>query len=405
LVLVHEFGHFIMAKRNGIRVEEFGLGLPPKVFGIKFGKTTYSINLLPFGGFVKLTGEDEGEVAQVSLSQTINIEEKEVEAVVTDSEGNKTVLIEEELTETITTGPSVLDPESFSAKTPWQRFQVLVAGVVMNFILAISIFYLFLFINGFKTYQMPLFFDYKFPFGEEKILGTLVIDVQKDSGAYKAGVQLGEAVMSIDGVAVNNIEGVHAQLAGKATKPVKITLLSFKDQSNPTTRTVEITPTLDPNGNTVMGVYLSEAVSINYGRPLEKVFAGFLHSYNVLSYSMVGLANIIGISVETRNMAPVSQSVSGPVGIYQIIDAILKYGGKRVWLTIMDYIGLMSLSLAFINILPFPALDGGRLFFVVIEMIRGRKVDPKFEANVHKIGMIMLLAFIVLITIKDIFLK
>ncbi len=410
LVLVHEFGHYIAAKRNGIRVEEFGLGLPPKIFGKKVGETVYSINLLPFGGFVKLTGEDEGESNdeggelrtenETIPGESITIEEVRVEEVDVIQQGREAVLLEESLTETVISTPEV-DPKSFFIKTPWQRIKVLAAGVAMNFILAILLFYLFLFINDFKTFQMPLFFNYKFPFGQENIIGTVVVDVQKGSGADKAGVQLGEAVLSINGVAVNNVQNVHDRLVGKVNQLVKVKLLDLRNQANPTTRTVEIVPMLNKGGSPVLGVFLSEAVTVSYNKPLEKIFAGFLQSYNVLSYSLIGLAKIVGISVETRSIEPVSQSVSGPVGIYQLIDSILKYGGKRVWLTVMDYIALMSLSLAFINILPFPALDGGRLFFVVLEVLRGKKVNPRLEASIHKVGMIILLAFIVLITIKD----
>lgn len=358
LVLIHEFGHFVAAKKNGIRVEEFGLGLPPKIFGKKVGETTYTLNLLPFGGFVKLTGEDSEEV--------------------------------------------VLDPKSFAVKKPWQRFTVLVAGVFMNFVLAILLFYVFFAFTGFKTFQLPLFFDYKFKFGRVEELNTIVADVQKDSGADKAGIELGEAVMEVGGVEVKNVKDVRALLVGKQDQDVEVRLVDFKDQASPQTRIVKVKPMVDEEGNPILGVYLTKSVSIYYEKPLEKIFAGFLHSYNVLGYSFNSLAKIIGLSVETKDLEPVSQSVSGPVGIYNIIGSILKYGGSRVWLTIMDYIALMSLSLAAINIMPFPALDGGRLIFILAEWVSGRKVNPKWEANVHKIGMFFLLALIVMITIKDI---
>jgi regulator of sigma E protease len=106
--------------------------------------------------------------------------------------------------------------------------------------------------------------------------------------------------------------------------------------------------------------------------------------------------------VKTRDIAPVSESVSGPWGIFKILGAIIKFGGVGKWLTIMDFLALMSLSLAVINVLPLPALDGGRLAFVIIEWVTGKRVNPKWEANIHKIGMFFLLCLIVLITIKDI---
>jgi regulator of sigma E protease len=416
LVLVHEFGHFIAAKKNGIRVEEFGLGLPPKIFAKQFGETLYSLNLLPFGGFVKLTGEDsleeagEEKNADGNLGQTVEIDSEEVTVTMEDSAGD--TLVVEETTEVITetslgTAESggfgiSPDPKSFSVKKPWQRFVVLVAGVFMNSVLAVSLFYVFFFFNGFKTFQLPLFFDYKFKFGQTEEMGTIVTDVQKDSGAAKAGIGLGEAILEINGNPVNNVKDVRAQLVGKQGQEVEVKLVDFKNQADLKTRIVKVSPSADEEGSPVLGVYLSKSVAINYNKPVDKLFAGFLHSYNVLGYSFTALAKIVGLSVETRDIAPVSQSVAGPVGIYNIIDAILKYGGARIWLTILDYIALMSLSLAAINILPFPALDGGRVFFVLWEWISGKRVNPVFEAKVHRIGMMFLLIFIVLITIKDV---
>ena len=416
LVLVHEFGHFIAAKRNGIRVEEFGLGLPPKIFSRQYGETMYSLNLLPFGGFVKLTGEDLGEGTgnKKEGGQVEEVQIEEVKTEITDIEG-QTLVIEEKSVEVVveTTGgdssgaglaalAAAQDPKSFSVKTPWQRFGVLFAGVAMNAVLAIALFYIFLISNGFKTFQIPLFFNYRFKFGEITELQTVVVDVQKGLAAEKAGISVGEAVLSIDGVPVNDVYGVRNQLVGKQDKEVEVKLLDLKNQANPQTTVVKLKPSLDSEGNPILGVYLSKTVSIGYQKPLEKVFAGFLHSYNILAYSVTSFAKIIGLSVETRDITPVSQSVAGPVGIYNVIHAILKYGGRGVLLTLLDYIAIMSLSLAFINVLPFPALDGGRILFVLIEGISGKRVNPVWEANIHKIGMVLLLGLIVLITIKDI---
>lgn len=455
LVFIHELGHFVAAKKNGIRVEEFGLGLPPRILGKKVGETVYSLNLLPFGGFVKLTGEDadeadtaEGEDAGLKIidagagsadvvdtadstgdidgsdSSEVIIEKTEEIVEIKDTKSGEMVVekFEETLVEEIPTASgadgsekekdektkvnntyfSPVDPKSFSVKKPWQRFLVLIAGVSMNFLLAIVLFYIFFAVTGFKTFQLPLFFDYKFKFGRVEELNTIVTEVQKGSGAEKSGIQLGEAVTAIDGVPVKNVKDVRAQLVGKQEKEVDVSLVDFKDQANPKSRTIKVVPMIDEEGNTLLGVYLTKSVTIFYDKPVEKVFAGFLHSYNVLAYSFSSLGKIIGISVETRNLEPVSQSVSGPVGIYNIIGSIIKYGGKKIWLTIMDYIALMSLSLAAINILPFPALDGGRAAFVLYEWVSGRKVNQKWEANIHKVGMFLLLAFLVAVTIKDI---
>ena len=127
-----------------------------------------------------------------------------------------------------------------------------------------------------------------------------------------------------------------------------------------------------------------------------------MHAYNVLDFSVSSLGKIISMSFKERSMDAVSQSVSGPVGIYELVGGLIKYGGSRVVLSLLDFIGIMSVSLAFINILPLPALDGGRILFVGIEKLLGKPLSPRFEATLHRIGFILLLGLLVLVTIKDI---
>lgn len=363
LVFVHELGHFLVAKKNGIRVEEFGLGMPPRVIGKKVGETLYSLNLLPFGGFVKLTGEEiESQEEEVSLEK---------------------------------------DPRSFVAKSASQRIAVLIAGVTMNMILAVSLYYLLLISTGFKTFTIPLLFDYDFKFGQVEKTGTVVMDVQKDSGAEKAGILLGDAVKSIDGVGVNSISELRNELKGKAGQEVQVEILDMQRPFNATPRAVTAIPTEDENGNVLLGVYLGDAVTITYSEPIEKLLSGFLHSYNVLDYSIKAMGNVISASFKAKDITPVSSSVAGPVGVYNIVGSILNYGGDYVFLSMIDFIALMSLSLAFINILPFPALDGGRIIFILIEKLSGKRIDPLLEARIHRVGISILLGLLVLISIKD----
>lgn len=367
LVLVHEFGHFLVAKKNGIRVEEFGLGYPPMLFGKKFGETLYSFNLLPFGGFVRLTGEDviEGE--------------------------NEDELIK--------------DPRSFISKKPSQRAAVLSAGVLMHLLLAVVLFYTFLLLNGFKTFRIPLVFDYHFQFGETSEIGTVISDMSDNSPAKEAGVTFGDAIVKINGVEVHNALDVRENLKGKYDQEVDLLLVDLSEPvaaSEGNYRNVKVKPILDDSGNPVLGVYLSKAVILSYEKPLEKLFSGFLHTYNFLSYSIFSLGKVIGFSVQTHDVSPLSQSVAGPVGIYNIVGSILSYKTGSVWLNILDYVALMSLSLAFVNILPLPALDGGRLAFTIFEWVTGKKPNPTFESAVHRIGFLLLLALLILVTIKDI---
>lgn len=369
LVLIHELGHFVAAKAAGVRVEEFGWGLPPRILGKKFGETTYSINLLPFGGFVKLTGED------------------------MDQGGDDT----EDLGKT-----GMPDPKSFASKTPLQRGIILIAGVFMNIVLAVVIFYIFMFVNGFKTFQMPLIFDYDFKFGETTKIGTVISGIQPGSAAEKAGLTLGEAVAAVNGRKVTDIAQFKSVLAEYNGAPVQLTLTDLKDTTYTKIRDVRVSPTKDEDGKPIIGVYLGESVSISYKKPLDRILVGFYHSYNVMGYSMNTLGQMVSLSFKTKDISPVSESVSGPVGIYNLVDMVLKYGGPNAWLTLFDYTALMSLSLAVVNILPFPALDGGRAAFVLFEGITRKKPNPKMEAAFHRLGMVFLLGFLILITIRDV---
>ncbi|OGC60351.1 hypothetical protein A3K34_00780 [candidate division WWE3 bacterium RIFOXYC1_FULL_40_10] len=361
LVLVHEFGHFIIAKLNGIRVEEFGMGLPPKLVSVKRGETAYSINLLPFGGFVKLTGEE-------------------------------------------TTISSTNDPRSFASKSVGQRAAVLLAGVVMNVMLALVLFYAYFLLNNFKTSQMPLFFDHKFTFGNAKVYGTLVADVVPGYPAEKAGIKPGEIIVTVDNIEVKDVAGLREAIKNKEGKELTVVTENIGNPDfSDGFRSVTLVPQLSEEGVTSLGVYLTDTAVISYDSFLERVFVGPLHSYNVLSYSIGGMANILGVSIEEKSVEPLSQSVAGPVGIFRIVDTIVDIGGRRAVLVMLDFMGLMSLSLAFLNVMPFPALDGGRLLFVVIEGIAGRRINPKIEMLVHQVGMMFLLGLLVLITIKDLF--
>jgi regulator of sigma E protease len=365
LVLVHEFGHYIVAKKNGIRVEEFGLGLPPRILSKQFGETLYSLNLLPFGGFVKLTGEDPDEEDVAALEN---------------------------------------DPKSFSAKKPRQRAAVLVAGVTMNFILAVSVFYIFLGWNNFSSYEFPLFFDYTFRFGETVKAGTVVTEVAPESPAEKAGLEFGEAIVTIDGVPVNGVEDVKKELAGKLEQDVTVVLADIKNREANSQRTVTLQPMVNEQGEEVLGVYLGEFVAVRYSSTKDKLLSGFFHAYNMSAYSMKAFGSLISYSFETKDFAPVSSSVAGPVGIYQLVGGILTLDTKQAILSLLDFVGIMSMSLAIINLLPLPALDGGRVLFILIEIIRGKGINPKTEATVHRYGMIALMGLLALITLKDLFL-
>lgn len=357
LVLIHEFGHFITAKRFGIKVEEFGFGLPPRVVGKQKGETLYSINALPFGGFVKLLGEDSEDESAAQ------------------------------------------DPRSFTAKSPWKRAVILVAGVTMNVLLGVAIYYVFFSITNFRSLTIPLLYDYDFKFGQEKSVNTVISGFSESSLADDAGLKSGEAILEINNVPVYTLNDVKAQVKDKPNQKVKLLVMDVISLENKL-RTVEVTTIADEEGEGLIGVGLSKAVTLSY-QGNQSALAGFYHAYNIMSYSANTFGNIIKDSVKEKDATLVSSSVSGPIGIFGVVGSILEYGGREAVLGIMDLTAILSLSLAFLNIMPFPALDGGRLVFVIYEGITRRKPSQRIETAIHKWGMLFLLLLIALVTVKD----
>ncbi|HNU76606.1 MAG TPA: site-2 protease family protein [bacterium] len=367
LVVIHELGHFWASKRNGVRVEEFGVGYPPRLFGKKFGETLYSVNLIPFGGFVKITGEEEDENNDVK--------------------------------------PTEFDPHSFSNKTPWQKSQILLAGVFMNTLLSFVLFYIFFFINGFKSFYIPMIFDHKFKYGQEMTYGTVIFDMEEDSPANVAGIKPGEVILKVDGNEIKDVAGLRENLDGKAGEEVEIETMDISDPSGKKINKYSLSPVFSEEGtdtNAIIGVYLGDAKAIYYRSTLEKILSGPMHTYNMLDYSVSSLKNIIGLSFQTKDIEPVASSMTGPVGLFNILAGIIQSKGTGKILNIINTVAIISLGFAFTNALPIPALDGGKVLFRVIEAVTKRDINPKIENKIHNIGMIGLILLVVAITFRDI---
>ncbi|MFC1621820.1 RIP metalloprotease [Patescibacteria group bacterium] len=358
LILVHELGHFAVAKKSGVLVEEFGLGIPPRLFSKKIGETTYSINALPFGGFVKLYGEDD----------------------------------ENENTQN--------NPKSFLNKSTGWRACIIVAGVSMNLLLGLVLYTVFFFSTGNKSMTIPVFFDHKFKFGEPVYINTVITDFMEGSYGEGAGLRVGDIVLEIDNTPVYSVEDIRNTMSGKKEMEVSLLVRDSQDLRGEGSRVVNTTPVLNSEGEARLGVYLSEAVNIVYPSTIS---AGPMHAYNMMAYTFNTFGEFIKISLDTKSIKPVSSGVAGPIGIYSIVDAILTYDRANAVLSLIDLTALMSLSLAFLNVLPLPALDGGRLLFIMIEKVTGKRVHQKFEAAVHRWGLVFFLSLLALITIKDIF--
>lgn len=328
LVLVHEFGHFFAARKTGVKVEEFGLGLPPRIFGKKFGDTIYSINWLPIGGFCKLYGED--------------------------GEGKGS--------------------EAFNHKKPWQKLIIVLGGVLMNLVLAILIFSLVFGILG-----VP-----------KETNRVTIIGVSKNSPAEKVGLKENDVINSVEDKMVTKPNELTDEVAKYKGKTVKLTV----NESNLVLVEVRQNP---PDGEGAIGIAISntEMVKVPWYRFYEGIGAGFKEAYFWGKIIVSGVVKMIG-GLFTGN---VPKDVSGPIGMYEATSAINKNQGL---LAVIHFFGIVSVNLAVVNILPFPALDGGRIIFVLYEMIFKKKANPKLEIVVNNIGMILLLGLILLITVGDI---
>lgn len=336
LVLVHEFGHFIVAKKFGIKVEEFGFGLPPRIFGRKYGETLYSLNLLPIGGFVKLYGE-EGEVKGQDKDR------------------------------------------SFAEKPKFVRALVVVAGVVMNFILAILII--------------------SYIFTQGVLVPTNRIHVEKvthGSPAEKAGLVFGDVIAEMsDGVETKVIKSSSDLISftnRNLGKEIQLSILRGFGQEK---LTVALIPRKEfPSGEGPIGVTISNLEEKKYS-VIEAPIKGIFEAIQ-LSYLMLGA--IVQLLWRLVTMGEAPKDIAGPLGVAQITGQALRFGSKAI----LQLLGFLSLNLAVVNILPIPALDGGRLLFIGMETIFGKKVRPKIEQTAHQIGLVLLLVLILLITLNDI---
>lgn len=337
LVFVHELGHFITAKKNGVKVEEFGFGFPPRIFGVQKGETIYSINLIPLGGFVKIYGQD---------------------------------------------GADKDDSLSFTAKKIWQRATILVAGIAMNFLLAITLLS-FSHMIGLPTVAS----DEDISSGKANVQIT---EVSQDSPAQKGGIQIGDIVKRVNGQEVQGVESFQNLVKGNLGKNMDMVVLRGSEEVS-----LIVTPRENPpEGEGAIGVGLIETVIKRY--PWYSAFwEGLKSAYYSTLMSVIGLATMLqGLLMGGR----VSGDVAGPVGIAVLTGQVTKLG----FVYILNFTAILSLNLAIINAIPFPALDGGRLLFLLIEKIKGSPVSQKVEQIVHGTGFALLILLMIIITVRDI---
>lgn len=339
LIFVHEFGHFFAAKRHGVRVDEFGFGFPPRIFGIKRGETLYSINWIPLGGFVRIKGES---------------------------------------------GDDAKDKDSFAAKSVGVRAIILTAGVVMNLVLAWAL----------------LSFGYMIglPQVAEDLSGLAtvrdqrfqVMQVLPESPATSAGLEAGDAVIAVDGTSVDSVEGFREYTGSHLDVPIALTVERAGELE-----TFEVTPAqLEGLPQPGIGIALVSTGIVSYPvwyAPVQGLYA----TYGLTSQILSAFAGLVVDLFATRQ---VDVEFSGPLGIAVITGEVAALGFRHL----LQFVALLSINLAVINILPIPALDGGRFAFLLMEWVRrGKPVNRRIEVTAHNIGFSLLILLIVVITYRD----
>lgn len=356
LIFVHELGHFVTARRNGIKAEEFGFGFPPRMFGFikdeETGKwrfipgnreivaksTIYSINWLPLGGFVRIKGEG---------------------------------------------GEHKEDADSFSAKPAWPRIKVLAAGVVMNFIFAWTLISLALMIG------VPREFANIIDTNSE----IVIAQVSTDSPAERAGLRIGDQIV-----------GVQEMTKFKSENDFLVYINSKRGQ--------EIILDIRRKGQN-LNFKIIPRVDVPEGQgPIGISFGGGVKSYvwyDAIFKGLLGVVNLVWLTLFTlfvvvKNLflgQAAGVEIAGPVGIFKLTGQAVEFGLVSTIL----FTSILSINLGIINALPIPALDGGRILFILIEKIKGRPVEQKTEQLMHSIGFILLIMLMVFITVREVFLK
>ncbi len=348
LVIVHEFGHFFTAKKFGIRVDEFGFGFPPKLFGFKKGETEYTFNLLPIGGFVKIFGENPDEEN--------------------------------------TNGPD--RARSFVHKAKWKQAIVLFAGVFANFLLA-----WFLFSIGFLS-GVPTSVSGGSNYPLEDV-HLLVVSVSPDSPAEAAGLKSGDVIVSLKSGNdfTDNVdpEILKTYVTSRANKEIEV---GYKRLKSDETSYLKVTPASTNGSEPMIGISMDQV-----GIAKLSIFEAFYEGMKVTLYATkataVGLYSLIKEAVLGRGSL---SAVTGPVGMVGIVGDAYALGFSYL----LSFAAVISINLAIINLLPFPALDGGRLFFLLIEKIKGSRLNPKFSNMANMIGFGILILFMIIVTYHDI---
>lgn len=335
IIMIHEYGHFIAAKKCGVFVEEFAIGMGPKLWGKEKNKTLYSIRLFPIGGYCKMKDEDTKST----------------------------------------------DKDSFGNATKLKKFIILFAGAFMNFLLAIVIFVSIAFFSSNAT--------------------TTIKSVDESLPAYSAGIKAGDEIYKINGKRIRIFQDITFSLFRNGDKPLDIIIKRNGEKIK-----INVMPEL--KNNTYLIGITPEVKSAFLGDKIEGIkkatfFDTLYNGYWNMIFTIK--ATIVGVVELFTGKANLNEVV-GPIGLVPEINKTYqeasKFGLASVILTMLNLTALFSANIGVMNLLPLPALDGGRILFLLIEIIRGKPIPEEKEGMIHFIGFIILLGFGILVAFKDI---
>lgn len=401
LVFFHEFGHFLFAKRAGIMVREFAIGMGPKILGIQKGETLYTIRLLPLGGYVRMAGEDfdtvellpgyrvglilnsQDEVTKIYLNSNVsNPDVLFIETEVADLSDelyikgydedenlvrfpvSRTAVIYEKGEKTLIAPKD----RQFDSKPLLGRFLTILAGPVFNFILAFFVFLALGLLNGVPTNE------------------PIITEVQKNSPAAAAGMQAGDFVKEADGKPVENWTDFTQEIQDSPDRTMTIEV-----ERNGELVELQVTPDkMEDAGQSFgqIGVLYTSPVEKN---PLKAIAYGAQQTW----FWIAKIFELLGMLLTGKFTL---DALSGPVGIYKATEQVAQYGIYNL----MNWAAVLSINLGIMNLLPLPALDGGRLLFFLFEAVRGRPIDRQKEGMVHFVGIMLLMLLMLVVTWNDI---
>jgi regulator of sigma E protease len=353
LVFAHEMGHFFTARRYGVKAEEFGFGFPPRAIGFYKNKDGKWLRLVGNKNIEELTDDK----APVDTVYSLNWLPMGGFVKIKGENGNDRE-----------------DGDSFGAQKIWKRVVILSAGVVMNVILAFVLFSVIFMIGAPQTVTEG---------------GRIQItEIVKDSPAEQAGLITSDVIVGADGIFFKNISEAQAYIGARAGQDIALGIIR-----NDEPLTITLQPAVSGD-KAVIGVGLDHVDNVSYSF-FRAIWEGFKHTFLILWFIIVAFFGLIRDLLFGHGAG---DAVGGPIKIAQLTGEAARYG----FANLLNFTALLSLNLAVINFLPFPALDGGRVWFLLVEKIRGKAINRDTEAIIHNIGFLILIGLIILVTYKDI---